>query len=72
VADTPGYGERAESAELVKHDDETEVVRIIIEARQGGASYREICTLLTDTGLPPRQAGTWHPMVVRSIVQRHG
>ena len=70
VGGQPGYGRRAEGAELVQHGDEAEVVRMVIEARQGGASYREICILLTKAGLRPRRASAWHPMVVRSIVQR--
>jgi len=70
VGGQPGYGQRAESAELVDHGEEVEVVRMIIEARRAGASYRQICSLLAGAGHTPRRAETWHPMVVRSIVQR--
>ena len=50
---------------------ETEVVRLVLTMRMSGASFREICTALTNAGHQPRRASAWHPMVVRSIVQRH-
>jgi len=69
VGGQPGYGRRAESAELVEHNDEAKVVEMVVAMREGGASYRTICSALTAAGLEPCRAIDWHPMVVRSIVQ---
>jgi site-specific DNA recombinase len=71
IGGQPGYGTRAHGAALVDQPDEADVVQTVLSMRQQGASYREICAALTTAGLTPRRATTWHPTVVRSIVQRH-
>jgi len=71
VGGQPGYGQRADETELVDEPEETEIVRIVLSLRAGGASFRQICTALTNAGHQPRRAREWHPMVVRSIVERH-
>jgi DNA invertase Pin-like site-specific DNA recombinase len=70
VGGQPGYGSCADNAELVEEPDEAEIVETVLRMRRSGASYREIGSALTDAGLKPRRAKTWHPMVVRSIAQR--
>jgi len=50
--------------------DEMAVVARVVELRRGGASYRQICQILTTEGYRPRRAATWSPMVVRAIYQR--
>jgi DNA invertase Pin-like site-specific DNA recombinase len=71
VGGQPGYGRRADEAELVDDPAESQIVQIVLTMRAAGASYRKICTALTDAGHRPRRASKWHPMVVRSIVERH-
>jgi len=72
VGGQPGYGQQASDSELVDNPDEAEVVEMVTRLRRSGASFRAICQALTEAGLRPRRTETWHPMVVRSIVQRHG
>ena len=71
VGGQPGYGQRADETELVDDPGESEVVRLALTLRSAGASYRDICIALTEVGYKPRRAKQWHPMVVRSVVQRH-
>lgn len=72
VGGQPGYGHRADETELVEDREESVIVATVLTMRAAGASYRSIATALTDAGHQPRRANTWHPMVIRSIVQRHG
>jgi DNA invertase Pin-like site-specific DNA recombinase len=67
VGGQPGYGSRADNAELVDDPREAEVVQMVMDMREAGASYREIAGALTAAGLKPRRAASWHPMVIRSI-----
>jgi DNA invertase Pin-like site-specific DNA recombinase len=71
VGGQPGYGQQAEGTELVDEPAESEIIRLVLSLRAEGASFRQICTALADAGYNPRRAKQWHPMVVRSIVQRH-
>jgi DNA invertase Pin-like site-specific DNA recombinase len=71
VGGQPGYGYRADQRELIDDPEESEVVRMVLALRAAGSSYRAICESLADAGYRPRRARTWHPMVARSIVQRH-
>ncbi len=70
VGGQPGYGKRAEDAELVDEPEEAAVVAMVTALRRDGASYRAICEALSQAGMRPRRAGTWHPMVVRNIARR--
>ena len=72
VGGQPSYGKRADEQDLVDDAAGVKVVQLVLDLRKTGASYREICLALTDAGYRPRRARSWQPMVVRSIVQRHG
>ena len=65
------YGQRSEDTEFVDNPAESQIVQIVLTMRATGASYRKICAALTAAGHQPRRAKEWHPMVVRSIAQRH-
>jgi hypothetical protein len=54
----------------VEDADEMAVVGRVVELRGVGASYREICHVLTAEGYRPRRAATGSPMVVRAISKR--
>jgi DNA invertase Pin-like site-specific DNA recombinase len=56
--------------DAVPNPAEQEAVRLILEARADGASYRQIVRLLDAAGLAPRRASAWSPMTIRSVVQR--
>jgi len=47
-------------------------VRLILERRKAGASFRAIAAELDASDLPPRRAAYWSPMAVRSVARRHG
>lgn len=66
------YGQRASDGVLVADEAEAEIVAMVTRLRASGASYRAICSALTDAGLSPRGGGTWQPMVVRRIALRAG
>jgi DNA invertase Pin-like site-specific DNA recombinase len=71
IGGQPGYGHRADEAELVDDPEEAEIVKTVLTLRASGSSYRQIATALADAGHHPRRATTWHPMVIGSIVQQH-
>ena len=45
-------------------------VRLIVELRGQGMSYRAICRTLDSRGLRPKRGPTWLPMTVRRIYER--
>jgi DNA invertase Pin-like site-specific DNA recombinase len=66
------YGLRAEGGALVEDDHEQPIVELVLQLRQEGASYREVCAALEERGYHPRRASRWQPEVVRQIVLRGG
>lgn len=68
-----GYAGQGKGAErdAAPVSAEQEVVHSILERRQAGHTYRSIAQALDDAGVPPRRAGSWSPMTVRSICLRH-
>ncbi len=62
-----GKGRARDSA---LHPAEQEAVRVILEARALGRSYRQIASELDGNGYLPRRAGSWSAMSVRSVVIR--
>lgn len=64
-----GRGAHRDAAPLAT---EQEVVRLILERRRAGHTYRSIAAALDAAGVRPRRARTWSAMTVRSIVLRHG
>lgn len=50
--------------------NEQDVVRLIVDRRQHGDSFRTIATLLDKSGHAPRRAIKWSAMTVRAIVLR--
>lgn len=68
-----GYRPMGQGRERDAMPDPTEVkvVRQILCLRANGGSYREIATALNEQGVPAKKGGLWHPMTVRSVVERH-
>jgi DNA invertase Pin-like site-specific DNA recombinase len=50
--------------------DEQETIREIMELRGINASYRQIATMLNDSGHKPKRARRWSPMTVKRIYDR--
>jgi DNA invertase Pin-like site-specific DNA recombinase len=49
---------------------EARTVAYVLERRAEGATYREIAGSLNARQVPTKKGGSWHPMTVRSIVER--
>lgn len=54
---------------LVEDPREQEVVRLIIELRQGGKNLSAIASYLNEYGVKPRKAKKWDHSTIRSILQ---
>lgn len=66
----PPFGWRADAGELVEHPEEQETLARIRKLRSGGASLREIGSVLEREGRGPRRGMRWHPKVLASILAR--
>ena len=68
-----GYraGGQGRERDAVTHPDEALAVRVILQLRALGASYRQIATGLNLRSVPAKEGGHWHPMTVRAVVLRH-
>jgi DNA invertase Pin-like site-specific DNA recombinase len=68
------YGYRGEGKgrerDARPYPTEQAAVRRILALRRAGASYREICTALTDEGHHPKRAEQWLPMTIKRIYDR--
>lgn len=64
-----GYaaGGKGRDRDAVPLDSEQAAVRLIVDLRESGQSYREIVAALEAEGLRPRKADHWSPMTVRGI-----
>ncbi len=72
VGGQPRFGSRALDREIADAVEEQATITLIRSLRSQGHSYRAICRELDRLGVPPRRSKTWHPMVVRRIVERQG
>jgi DNA invertase Pin-like site-specific DNA recombinase len=70
VGGQPRFGSQAVDSELAHDTEEQATIGLIRSLRSQGLSYRAICAELDAAGIPPRRSNTWHPMVVRRIVDR--
>lgn len=64
------YGVRVEQGEFVKDAKEAKIVAKITTMRRAGASYRTICTALSDAGMTARSGNPFSPNQVRRIARR--
>ena len=64
------FGYRMVDNVIVKDEAEWEVVERIHAMREGGASFPEIAKAVNDTGLKPREGGTFQFYTVRKIYLR--
>jgi DNA invertase Pin-like site-specific DNA recombinase len=64
-----GHGKGRER-DATPEPTEQEAVRMIVELRRSGKSYREIVAALEAEGHRPRRADRWSPMSVRNIACR--
>ncbi len=51
------------------HEDEQEVIRIVMQLHSKGMSYRAICEALTKAGHRP-QGKCWYPQTVKNISRK--
>lgn len=54
---------------LRPHEDEQEVIRIVMHLHGKGLSFRAICEALTDAGHKP-QGKCWYPQTVKNILKK--
>jgi DNA invertase Pin-like site-specific DNA recombinase len=66
----PQFGKRAEGRSLVDDPDEQKAIELVARLHAENKSFREIAAALTAEGHKPKRSATWHPMMVRRIVQR--
>jgi DNA invertase Pin-like site-specific DNA recombinase len=66
----PPFGTYAVGGVLVENDEEQRTVERIVSLHRDGRSLREIGATLDAEGHRPRRASTWHPAVLRRILQR--
>ena len=67
---SPPFGWRSENGELVEVPDEQTTLSYMQAERARGASYREICTFLTNMERKTRRGGEWFPANVAKILGR--
>jgi hypothetical protein len=54
-------------------NEEQATLKRIVELRDSGASFREICSTLESEGRKSKRGGTsWQPMAVKRILDRLG
>jgi DNA invertase Pin-like site-specific DNA recombinase len=69
----PAFGLEARDGDLVKSQDEQRTIERIVELRDTGASFREICSTLEVEGHRTKRGGTsWQPMGVKRVLDRLG
>lgn len=67
----PPFGWKATGGALVEDPDEQAALRLILDGRAAGRSYRALCADLTGAGhAPPAGGSTWHPVAVQRVVRR--
>lgn len=64
------YGYQRDGNELMPDPQEQAVLARILDMRQQGMSYHAIARALNAEGVPSKDAGKWHAMTVRRILQR--
>ena len=62
------YGYRVEDRQLVLDEDEAEIVRIVFEKREKGATLQDIADWLNDHGYQSRSGKRFYPSQIRSIL----
>jgi len=70
VGGQPAFGSKAVDGELAEASDERATLALIRSLRSQGLSYRAICDELARAGARPRRSDTWHPMVIRRMLDR--
>jgi DNA invertase Pin-like site-specific DNA recombinase len=66
----PAYGYRSEKGELRPRDEEQVAIKLMLDLREEGLSYRAIAERLSEERFKPKRGKTWHPEAVRRVVQR--
>jgi hypothetical protein len=54
----------------VPHKGEEKVIQKIIALKNSGASFREIASVLTKSGIPTKRGGHWSKTTVQEIYKR--
>ncbi|MBN4049948.1 recombinase family protein [bacterium AH-315-M10] len=53
---------------LIEDDQEQEIIRMVVELREAGLSYRKIGAELIQRGVLPRTGGIWHAQQIRRMI----
>jgi DNA invertase Pin-like site-specific DNA recombinase len=65
-----GYDLAADGKTLVPNLTELEAIRILSEARQTGATFRDLCRLADEHGIKTKEGRPWQPATIRRILER--
>jgi DNA invertase Pin-like site-specific DNA recombinase len=65
-----GYRLAGDDVRLIEVAREQAAIRLIVQMRGAGSTYRAICAELHRRGVPPKSGDRWHPKVVRAICAR--
>lgn len=66
---TVPYGfDVAKNGKLFPNTEEQNAVRLMRRWRKNGVSLRKISLLLKEHGIRPKQAASWHPQVVKQVL----
>ena len=63
------YGYNKEDELLVENETEQQTIRLMIQVRESGLSFRKIGDLLEKRGIKSKKGGNWHPKVIRNILR---
>ena len=64
------YGVKRIKVRLSNHQSEAQVIETIKKLRTDGLTYRRICEILIDMGVPTKNRfRKWHPEMVRRILE---
>jgi len=69
----PPFGyvtDKADPARLVKDEREQAIIRLVLQWREEGLSYRDIAAKLLADGYKPRKGEKWHMRTISRIIKR--
>ena len=64
------YGHRIVKGQLVPHQEEQKIIKMILEQSKNGNSQRKIAKTLNEKGIKSKKGGLWEKSVVAAIIKR--
>ncbi len=71
VTDAKGKRNKYVDPILIKHEEEQQVLAIIHQLRREGRTLRAIAQHLTESQVPTKNGGRWHPFTVSKLLKGH-